>query len=307
MWQRFGAMPGQQQQPASRSGISKYKLWIILGVIALVGIMTFQIINGLSSPSNVATNPSATAVTDSGSSDFLADGYDQLDGSDSSSSSLSFWGLWGGIVIPLLIVIACVYIVLRGLKYVNSRVASSASSTKHLESLDVLPLAQSGSIHLVRVGSRVLAVGASGQQMSLLAELETTQAEEIIAAHQEQAAQSAANRQHMLEPFRDLLQKRIGTPDNAAAEPFDAEVVPPPHPTPVAKKDAQTTMILPAVAPPADTATTSSTPDAPPAERLEALLDRLRPTQAPRQDNPITWSDGTQPFDVVSEVPAQRE
>lgn len=216
-----------------------YRLWIILGIIAFVFIMAIQLIGGGGSGSSTADTSQSTAqASATETSDYLAGGYSALDGSDKKTSS-SMFGIWGGILIPLAIVIALIYAALKGLKYVNGRVAKVSSNARVLESLDVLPLSQNGSIHLVRVGQRVLAVGASSQQLSVLADLDGEQAEGIVQAcrAKEQAGSPVAA--GLVEPFRELVQKRLhrSTPDTSTPPaPGDQALVTQDEPLVVAPK-----------------------------------------------------------------------
>lgn len=194
---------------------SQRRTWVLLGGIAFIAIMGMYLVSGLMS-SGPAPADTLTASGTSDSSGYLSGGYAQLDGAEQSSMP-SLWGLWGSILLPLLVVIIFIYIGLRGLKYVNSKVASVASQTRLLESLDSLPLGQHGAIHLIRIGPRVVAIGAAGQTVTLLTELGAEQADEILDAHrQESDSQSGLNRD-TLQPFRDLLMSRL-TPTERSEE-----------------------------------------------------------------------------------------
>jgi flagellar biogenesis protein FliO len=300
MLDRLTRPPAPSGNPAGN--IKRNRVLLMLGVIAFVVVMAFQLMGGGGSS---APRDDATQQTTGESSEFLSEGYDALD-DDASSSSSSMWGVWGGILIPLAIVIACIYGGLKGLKYVNGRVARVSSQARVLESLDVLALSQSNAIHLVRVGPRVLAVGASGQSLSVLTELEGEQAEEIVSACRAKDQAQASTTSAVLEPFRDLVQKRIHrTAPPAAEPPADAAPAEAPSVEPLAAvytpSAAATTVDRPPAVAPASTGRASARP-VPPAnvdrgtpalipspaaevpessasavERLEAALNQIHP------------------------------
>ena len=198
-----------QGRPAARQ--SQRRTWLLLGGIALIAIVAVYLVNGLMSSDPAPSEPLPVEGA-GGATGYLSDGYEQLDGGE-NTPSLSPWGLWGGVLLPLLVVIVCIYVALRGLKYINSRVASVATQTRLLESLDSLSLGQHGAIHLIRIDQRVVAIGAAGQSVTLLTEMPSEQAQEILNAHrQESDARPGLNRD-ALQPFRDLLMSRLAPAD----------------------------------------------------------------------------------------------
>jgi flagellar protein FliO/FliZ len=291
--------PTQQQSKRGRTPAKqpRYRLWALAAIGVFLLIVGTQIVGSLGSsgaPSS-DTNTTAAAGATPASSDggFLSNGYAQLNSNDTSKAHMSSWGLLGGIVLPLLIVIALVYIVLRGLKYFNTRVAATGASSKLLESLDTLSLGQQGSIHLVRVGERVMAVGAGGQQLSLLTELDGEQAQALLAAKREQQERAVSPTQTVvgaLGSFREVMQQRLGKHD--LTDDLDSPAA---AYEPAATDSPATAENEPIGESPQATAEQLAT--------LEALLANLRPTadtapvgDAPRFGAP---SGSTESFPIV--------
>lgn len=151
--------------------------------------------------------PPATAGNDG--STFLAQGYAQLEESDYRfSSAPSAWEIMGSMVVPLIVVIAGAYAAIRGLRYLNRRMALSASTSNLLEVIDTLPLGGSGVLHVVRIGDRAVVIGAGGAGLSLIAELDPEEARALLARRATQPG-GAPSMTSVLPRFRDVLATRI--------------------------------------------------------------------------------------------------
>ncbi len=231
---RLSLDPHRSPSAPRRPGFApSTKLWLALAALAVVALAGSLALGGLGGQHPAVV---ASATPDTG---YLARGYADLDSAQAASSGTSMWGLWLGMLIPLAIVIGCIYLVLRGLKFVNARVGAARSESRFLESIDALPLGQQGAIHLVRVGTRLVVVGAGSGQITLLAELTEEQAAALIEEHRERQARLATP-PASLQSFRDLVRARVTRPETGRPDaPGAAE-------------------------------------EAPTIERLEALLDQLR-------------------------------
>lgn len=221
MWQRIS--PGSRQSRGGPMGFTRgTRFWVVLGGALILAYLALRLFSGTST-SGPATVPPAGADAPVATPAYLASGYAQLGQAATQTSSPSFWSLWAGMLLPLAIVIVSVYAILRGLKYVNSRIAVTSSSSRSLESIDSLSLGQHGAIHLVRVGSRLVVVGAGTHEISFLTEFESEQAEEILSAHRAHLAESPSSARGVLQSFRDLVSMRITRPlpDGGAVEPLD--------------------------------------------------------------------------------------
>jgi flagellar biogenesis protein FliO len=106
----------------------------------------------------------ATAADESGGGGFSLDGGDAV--------SLA----WR---VGLVVVIIAVAIV--GLRWWGRRTSGPRSTTGFIRVLDTLAISNGRSIHLVALGDRVIAVGATAQQISLLNELTDDEAAELLA------------------------------------------------------------------------------------------------------------------------------
>lgn len=230
MWQ------GQQRpfggrQPGLLAGRSA-RLWLIGAGLLLAALLIIGQLNGLFSPANA---PGGSSATPSDSSSYLAQGYAQLEQSNEAPATTSFWRLWLNMLIPLALVVAAFYAILRGIRFLNTRVAASASQNRVLETVDTLSLGQHGAIHLVRVGSRLVVVGAGGQQLSLLTEVGPEEAAEILAAHRSglEDTESFPVAAGMLQSFQELVATRINqAPPEPAPSPRPDDEPPADAPAP---------------------------------------------------------------------------
>lgn len=220
-WQRLSRGALQPAQAGRRRMGRNSRIWLLIG-IGLIGIyLAVQFLGGGFSLGGGAGQTLPPGDT----TGYLANGYAQLNQSGQQASSTSFWGLWANMLIPLAIVIVAVYAILRGLHYLNRRVAATSAQGRTLESLDTLTLGQQGVIHLVRVGERVVVVGAGAQQISLLTELDAEQAEAVLRRHGTPDSELAGagppeplSARGVLDSFQELLASKMSRPAVAAAD-----------------------------------------------------------------------------------------
>ena len=89
--------------------------------------------------------------------------------------------------IGLVIVIVAAAVV--GLRWWGRRQSSPRSLTGFIRIVDTLAINNARSIHLVALGERVVAVGATAQQLSLLVELDPDEASEVLETSAQRDAQ----------------------------------------------------------------------------------------------------------------------
>jgi len=222
MWQ-WRQSPGGAQQGARWGGRSA-RLWFAVAALLIVGYLVLQ---ALGFP-GADGGASGTVGTPSDTTGYLAQGYAQLEQDATATSSGSFWSLWVGMIIPLAIVLLAAYAILRGLRYLNTRVAAPVSSGRLLESIDALSLGAQGTVHLVRVGERVIVVGASGQQLSFLTELSPDDAAAVLAVHRASGGADPLATRGVLQSFQGMLAGRLAQQPSGEPTSGDASVTTPP-------------------------------------------------------------------------------
>jgi flagellar protein FliO/FliZ len=80
----------------------------------------------------------------------------------------------------LALVIVIIAVSIAGLRWWGRKQAGPKSTTGFLRVLDTLPVGQGRTIHLVALGDRVIAVGATAQQLTLLNELTEDEATRVF-------------------------------------------------------------------------------------------------------------------------------
>jgi flagellar protein FliO/FliZ len=187
--------------------------WLTVGGAVVAGLLVVQLCTGLREGD--APEPAPIANRD-GDTTFLAEGYAQLEESGYRfSSAPSVWDIMGSMVIPLLVVIAGAYATIRGLRYLNRRIARTVGSSELLEVIETVSLGGSGMLHLVRIGDRVVVVGAGTGSLSLITELSAEEAERALIGRASEAHDGAILTA-LLPRFRDVLASRV-SPDFRAS------------------------------------------------------------------------------------------
>ena len=110
-----------------------------------------------------------------------AAGQETSSGPDSSTG----FSLGGGELISLAwrlgLVIIIIAVVIVGLRWWGRKAAGPRSTTGFLRVIDTLAISNGRTIHLVALGDRVIAVGATPQQLTLLNELTADEAGLVLA------------------------------------------------------------------------------------------------------------------------------
>ena len=156
----------------------KKLLWVAaLGGVLLCSLV-FISVAAPSSPS--ATESPRIKTSDSGA--LIFDSQAPSDASPAPTTSSGF-SLGGGQLISLAWRLALVIIIIgvsvAGLRWWGRRTSGPRSSTGFLRVLDTLAISNGRTIHLVALGDRVIAIGATAQQLTLLNELTEDEAAEV--------------------------------------------------------------------------------------------------------------------------------
>jgi flagellar biogenesis protein FliO len=116
----------------------------------------------LGAPTTSANNQASTTTADSGSKGFSLGG-----------------GQLFSLAWRLALVIVIIAASIAGLRWWGKRTSGPRSTTGFLRVLDTLAISNGRTIHLVALGDRVIAVGATAQQLTLLNELTEDEAAKV--------------------------------------------------------------------------------------------------------------------------------
>jgi len=157
----------------------------LLWAAALGGAMLVSLIfvSTLAPSGRPAAESPVIRTTDSG--DLLLTQEAGTAGSQGPDSGSEGFSLGGGEIVSLAWRLALVIVIIAasiaGLRWWGKKQAGPKSTTGFLRVVDTLPVGQGRTIHLVALGERVIAVGATAQQLTLLNELTAEEAERVFA------------------------------------------------------------------------------------------------------------------------------
>jgi flagellar biogenesis protein FliO len=154
-------------------------LWAgALGAVLLCSLI-FISVAAPSTPS--ATDSPRITTTDSGT--LVYDTTTPTANATADSAGGSGFSLGGGQIISLAWRLALVGVIIAvsiaGLRWWGKKTAGPSSSSGFLRVLDTLCISNGRTIHLVALGERVIAVGATAQQLTLLNELTEDEANKV--------------------------------------------------------------------------------------------------------------------------------
>lgn len=161
----------------------KGKSWLLLLIVG-IGSVFFLSQRSLPTDYNDTSSDSLSSETTeqqvepAAPSGYLAE-YDPMANDflvGTTEDERPLWQEGGALALKLAVVISLVYIVLIGLRWLqkgNSTQASNGTTIRILESINLAP---NRVLHLVIVGEKMLLIGATDQQVSLLTELADTKA-----------------------------------------------------------------------------------------------------------------------------------
>ncbi len=183
-------------------------LWVVLGVV-FVAMLGFSAVSSqLSSPTAVpaastaaGASPRASAQADAAQSavpkPFLAE-YQDPQPQSTPSTLLTVVGL----VIKLGIVIGLIYLTILGLRYFGNRGRKALLGGSSINVIERTALAQNRELYLIDVADKVLLLGATANNISVLTEITDPEAIEGLRTTAQPALPSA-------EPFLSYL-KNVG-------------------------------------------------------------------------------------------------
>lgn len=109
----------------------------------------------------------------------------QAEEPQAASPGGSGFSLGGGDIVSLAwrlaLVVVIIAVSIAGLRWWGRKAAGPRSTTGFLRVVDTLAISNGRTIHLVALGDRVIAVGATAQQLTLLNELSEDEATRILA------------------------------------------------------------------------------------------------------------------------------
>lgn len=152
---------------------------IVLTSVAVVAIIIgLLLVGGLPTSGAPTVSPGGPAVAgqNGGASgqreQFLVRDYTDLSREPMSDLPSSDWlGLVAGMVLKLGFVVALIYVSIRALRHYVGRSKAAAPAKKPLHVLGSMNLAPNRTVYLLEVARKVLVVGATPGQMSLLTEV----------------------------------------------------------------------------------------------------------------------------------------
>lgn len=180
-------------------------LWLVLGVV-FVAMLGFGAVSSQMSASKPAAAPSASASAQASSSaqasaapkPYLSDYQDPQPQAEPNMVMTVV-----GLIIKLGVVIGLIYLSVIGLRYFGNRSRKILLGNSAINIIEKTALAQNRELYLVDVADRVLLIGATTSNISVLTEITDAAAIEDLRTKQEQPALPSA------EPFLTYL-KNVG-------------------------------------------------------------------------------------------------
>lgn len=192
-------------------------LWIVLGV-ALVAMLGFSAISSqqpaggsrtsTSAQASASAAPTASGAQDAASTPFLAE-YQDPQVQPAPNGILTIVGL----LFKLAIVLGLIYLTVLGLRFFSNKGRVGLPGSGAINVLEKTALAQNRELYLIDVADKVLLLGATANNISVLSEITDEEAIEELRTRPQPALPSA-------EPFLTYL-KNVGE----KVRPIAAEVV----------------------------------------------------------------------------------
>jgi flagellar biogenesis protein FliO len=155
-------------------------LWIgVLGGVLLLAII-FVSLAAPKTPSNTLNTP----VIRASDSTAIAGATATATATTSASASGSGFSIGGGQAVSLAWRLALVAIIIAvsiaGLRWWGRKTAGPRSTTGFIKVIDTLAISNGRTIHLVALGDRVIAIGATAQQLTFLNELNEEESANVL-------------------------------------------------------------------------------------------------------------------------------
>lgn len=192
----------------------------ILGSLAAIAVVAgLVMLSGMTKPS--PTQPAALQTTtgtaensQSQPQQFSVRDYSEFNkASDIELPSSDWFGLIGGMVLKLGLVLGLIYAAFIVLRRYFTRNKTVVQGKKPISLLSSLNLSPSRTVYVLEVGKRVLVVGATQNQLSLLTEV--TDPETVDEVRTQSAESSAAGQ---FSSFLSVAKRQFGARENSSGE-----------------------------------------------------------------------------------------
>lgn len=151
----------------------------LLGIMVILGQVLYAPDNTTPPVPTIAETGAsvATTPTDTESSGFLPEyNPDNPELASAQADNRPFWQVALDMSVKLLLVIALIYGMLIGMKWLQKVKNPAASGTATIQVLETVGLSPGRSLHLVVVGEKTLLLGSTEQNINALTELATNDA-----------------------------------------------------------------------------------------------------------------------------------
>ena len=159
----------------------KKLLWAVaLGGALLVSLLFISLL----APSEPGITESPSIRTGDNGELFLQSGEPAAEQQTQDSGGGGGFSLGGGQLVSLawrlLLVVIIIAVSIAGLRWWGRKASGPKSTTGFLRVVDTLAVGNGRTIHLVALGDRVIAIGATAQQLTLLNELTEVEATKVL-------------------------------------------------------------------------------------------------------------------------------
>ncbi|MCL5025291.1 MAG: flagellar biosynthetic protein FliO [Chloroflexi bacterium] len=191
----------------------------VLAVIAAAAVIAGLVLAG-AMPKAPVPAPAAAAQSEaapSGTADSQADGFVVRDyaefgsGAGAELPSTDWLGLVGGIALKLAFVVGLIYIAMWALRRYVYRDRGAIADKRPVSLLGSLSLSPNRTVYVLEVGRKVIVVGATQNQLSMLTEITDPEAMDELRAQQTEAP-LADQFSSLLNAARHQFEKREGPP-----------------------------------------------------------------------------------------------
>ncbi|MDO8690649.1 MAG: flagellar biosynthetic protein FliO [Dehalococcoidia bacterium] len=184
----------------------------VLGAVAVIAVIVGMLFLGGTTGGNQSPAPEATGGSDGNQAgQFVVRDYaDFGQGTGVDAPSSDWLGPLAGMAVKLAFVIVLIYLVIRILKRYVYRGAPATSARKPVSVLSSVSLAPNRMVYVLEVAGKLLVVGATSSQMSLLTEVTDPQSVEevrLLSAENPPADQFGA--------ILNAFGRRLGDPEPA--------------------------------------------------------------------------------------------
>ena len=171
-------------------GNRKRLLWIAaIGGVFLLALVFISLFAPSSTPSAPVIRPDSAASTSAVDATPQPSATAQASGGGFSLDGAQLVSLAWRLALVVIIIAASIV----GLRWWGKRTAGPRSTTGFIRVVDTLAIGSGRTIHLVAMGGRVIAIGATAQQLTFLNELNEEDAGEILNRTSQPADQPLAN------------------------------------------------------------------------------------------------------------------